>query len=97
MDLCIFSAREQMYFKEKLTIHTLSTEICSVILQADPSTEAKVHDVRKYASSASFANNMLVGNLVEAMNWSSPATFFKFYFTQTEPLHRPVTLPGMSQ
>ena len=64
---------------------------------ADPETKTKVHDVRKYASSCSFANTMLVGNLVEAMNWSSPATFFKFYFTQTEPLNRPVALPGLNQ
>lgn len=62
---------------------------------ADPVTnrKVKVHDVRKYASSYAFLNTMLVGELVSAMNWSSPVTFFKFYFTQTEPLDRPVSLP----
>ena len=83
--------------QKELTIHTLSKNICQIILMADPETKTKVHDVRKYASSCSFANTMLVGNLVEAMNWSSPATFFKFYFTQTEPLNRPVALPGLNQ
>ena len=79
--------------QEKMTIHTLSTQICSIILQADPSTKAKVHDVRKYAASCALAETMLVGDLLSAMNWSSPATFMKFYLTQTEPLNRPVTLP----
>ena len=60
---------------------------------ADPETKTKVHDVRKYASACSYANTMLTGDLVQAMNWSSPVTFFKFYFCQTEPLNRPVTLP----
>ena len=80
-------------FKEKLTIHALSMQISSVILQADPSTKAKVHDIRKYAASCALAQTMLVGDLVSAMNWSSPATFMKFYLTQTEPLKRPVSLP----
>ena len=86
------------YDKNKeITIHTLSKNICQIILRADPATKAKVHDIRKYASSVSFANTMLVGNLVEAMNWSSPAIFFKFYFTQTEPLNTLVALPGTNQ
>ena len=80
-------------YKEVMTVHALSTQICSVILQADPSTKAKVHDVRKYAASCALAETMLVGDLVSAMNWSSPATFMKFYLTQTEPLTRPVVLP----
>ena len=78
---------------EKFTIHGLSTQICSMILQADPSTRAKIHDVRKYAASCALAETMLVGDLVSAMNWSSPGTFMKFYLNQTEPLTRPVALP----
>ena len=80
---------------KSLSIYKLSTHICQLILMADPVTnrKVKVHDVRKYASSYAFLNTMLVGELVSAMNWSSPVTFFKFYFTQTEPLDRPVSLP----
>ena len=76
-----------------LTIHKLSAHICSIIRLADDVAKIKPHDVRKYASSCSFVNTMLVGDLVSAMNWSSPATFFKFYFSQTEPLSTPVALP----
>ena len=79
--------------KEKFTVQGLSTQICSVILQADPSARAKIHDVRKYAASCALAETMLVGDLVSAMNWTSPGTFMKFYLTQTEPLTRPVALP----
>ena len=82
-----------------LTIHKLSKHICQLILMADHVTRGRVkaHDVRKYASSYAFLNTMLVGELVSAMNWSSPVTFFKFYFTQTEPLRRPVSLPVLNQ
>ena len=83
--------------KKTLTIHKLSYHICQFIRLADPVTRIRAHDVRKYASSCSFVNTMLVGDLVSAMNWSSPATFFKFYFTQTEPLCTPVALPVGNQ
>ena len=80
-----------------LTVHKLSYHICQIIRLADPVAKIKVHEVRKYASSCSFVNTMLVGDLTSAMNWSSPATFFKFYFTQIEPLSTPVTLPVSNQ
>ena len=47
-----------------LTKHQLSTHICRLILEADPLTAAKVHDVRKYASSYALAKTMLVGDLM---------------------------------
>ena len=78
---------------KKLTIHQLSTQICQLIFQADNTTQANVHDIRKYATSCALAETMLVGDLVSAVNWSSPAVFYKFYLTQTEPLTRPVSLP----
>ena len=78
---------------KKLSVHGLSTLICSLILQADPSTKAKVHDVRKYAASYALAETMLMGNLISTMNWSSSAVFVKFYLTQTVPLTRPASLP----
>ena len=82
--------------QKTMTIYSLSKYICEVILMADPATKAKVHDVRKYASACSYANNMLTGDLVQAMNWSSPVTFFRFYFCQTEPLETQVVLPMLN-
>ena len=79
--------------QKKLTVHQLSTHICSMIVQADPVTGENVHDIRSYATSCALAETMLVGDLVSAMNWSSPSIFFKFYLTQTEPLTRQVSLP----
>ena len=79
--------------QKKMSIYSLSKHICEVILMADPGVRARVHDVRKYAASLSFTNTMATEDLMQAMNWSSPVTFFKFYFCQTEPLDRPVTLP----
>ena len=78
---------------KKFTVHGLSTQICALILQADPNTRAKVHDIRKYAASYALAETMLMGDLISTMNWSSSAIFVKFYLTQTEPLARPVSLP----
>ena len=46
---------------KKLTVHGLSTLTCLLILQADPSTKAKVHDIRKYAASYALAETMLKG------------------------------------
>ena len=38
---------------------------------------------------------MLVGDLIEDVNWSTPAIFYKFYFMQTEHPGIPVScLPG---
>ena len=76
-----------------LTIYKLGSHICQLIRLADPVSKIRVHDVRKYASSHGLVNAMLIGELVSAMNWSSPVTFFKFYFTQMEPVDRPVSFP----
>ena len=77
-----------------LTKHMLSTEICKLILEADPTVKAKVHDVRKYAASYSLAETMASPDeLSKAIGWNSPSTFFRFYMTSTEPLTRSVSLP----
>ena len=80
-----------------LTVHKLTSHICQIIRLADPVAKIKVHEVRKYASSLSFINSMLVGELTSAMNWKSPAAFYKFYFTQVEPPKTPVILPVNNQ
>ena len=73
----------------------LSTEICKLIVQADPGTKAKVHDIRSYASSTALAFTMITpSELADAIGWSSPETFFKFYRKAIEPLTREVSLPG---
>ena len=79
-----------------LSIQQLSSHISALIKLAEPGSKAKVHEVRKYAASHSFAETMIVGDLVSALEWSGPAVFYKHYFTQTETLSRPVRLPTNS-
>ena len=79
--------------KKNLSLPQIRQHICSLITEADPDTKAKVHDIRKFAASCSLQQDMLVGDLTEDFNWSSPAVFYKFYFMQTEALQRPVSLP----
>ena len=80
---------------KELTKHQLSMEVCKLILSADPGTKAKVHDVRSYASSCSLAMTMITPTeLAEAIGWSSPVTFYKFYRKAIDPLYRKVSLPG---
>ena len=80
---------------KELTKHQLSTEICKLILSADPGTKAKVHDIRSYASSCALASTMITPTeLAQAIGWSSPATFYKFYRTAIEPLSREISWPG---
>ena len=81
---------------QKINVNQLSVQICKLILEADPNTKTRVHDVRKYASSYSLAETMLVGDLVSSIHWSSPTIFFKFYLTPTDPLVLPVSLPGVT-
>ena len=76
-----------------ITLSQLRYHICSLITEADPDTRAKVHDIRKYAASITLQQDMLVGDLIEDFNWSSPATFYKFYFMQTENPGMPVSTP----
>ena len=76
-----------------LTLSQLKYQICSLITEADPNTRAKVHDIRKYAASISLQQDMIVGDLIEDFNWSSAATFYKFYFMQTEHPGMPVSIP----
>ena len=80
---------------KELTKNQLSTEVCKLIIKADPGTRAKVHDVRSYASSTSLATTMITPTeLAESIGWSSPQTFYKFYRKAIEPLTREVSLPG---
>jgi len=83
--------------QKPLTVHQLSTQVCKLILRADPSSRAKVHDVRKYAASCCLAETMDVSDMVTALQWSSESTFFKYYLAPTAPLSVPVILPGTSR
>ena len=76
-----------------LTVQQLGSHIRSLIKTADPSSKVKTHDIRKLAASHSFVETMVIGDLVSNFNWSSPAVFYKHYFTQAETLSRPVSLP----
>ena len=82
--------------KRPLTHSQLRYQICSLITEADPDTHAKVHDIRKYAASIILQQDMLVGDLIEDFNWSSPATFYKLYFMQTEHPGMPISIPARS-
>ena len=77
-----------------LTLAQLRYQICALITEGDPDTRAKVHDIRKYAASITLQQDMLVGDLIQDFNWSSSATFYKFYFMQTEHPGRPVSTPA---
>ena len=80
---------------KELSKHQLSTEICKLILSADPGTKARVHDIRSYASSCALAATMITPTeLAQSIGWSSPATFYRFYRTAIEPLSKEVSLPG---
>ena len=79
--------------EKPLTVQQLSSHISALIKLAEPGSKAKVHEVRKYAASYSFAETMIVGDLVSTLEWSGPAIFYNHYFTQTETLSRPVRLP----
>ena len=83
--------------QKPLTKHQLSTHICKLILNADPETRVKVHDIRKYAASCSLAETMDVAGMVNALQWKSPQTFYKFYMSPTIPLTLPVTLPRVDE
>ena len=77
----------------QLTVQQLGAHVRSLIKMADPLCKVSVHEVRKYSASYSFAESMVVGDLVSTFQWSSPAVFYRHYFTQPETLSRPVKLP----
>ena len=80
--------------QKQMSIYQLSTTICKLIQTAEPSVKATVHDVRKYASSQSLLETMQISEVVEAVNWRSPHTFWKYYMFPTKPLVRAAILPG---
>ena len=73
--------------KEKeLSISQLGAHVRALIKLADPASKVKVHRVRKMSASHSFAESMVVGDLMSTFQWSSPAVFYRHYFTQPETL-----------
>ena len=78
---------------KSLTIKKLSYHICSLIVEADPDTKARVKDVRAYAASFSLEQTMLLGQLIHEIGWSSAVMFFKHYCVPVETLDRAVALP----
>ena len=80
--------------QKSLTKQQLSNQIRKLILKAEPDAPGKAHDIRKYAASCSLAETMDVSGMVNALQWKSPKTFYKFYLSPTAPLTVPVTLPN---
>ena len=79
--------------RKPLSKQQLSNYICKLINEADSSGPARVHDIRKYAASCSLAETMDVTGMIDALQWKSPQTFYKFYMSPTPPLAVPATLP----
>ena len=79
--------------KKELSISQLGAHVRALIRMADPTSKVKVHEIRKMAASYSFAESMIVGDLVSTFQWSSPAVFYRYYFTQPETLSKPVVFP----
>ena len=79
-----------------LSIKQLSTTVCKLILQADPTVRATVHDVRKFSAAFTLSETMQTANMIDALHWRSPHTFWKYYMCTTPPLNRAVVLPGTS-
>ena len=76
-----------------LTVQQLSKTVCNLILTAEPGVKASVHDIRKYASSMALAETMDITEVMRAVKWKSPHTFWKFYMAPTEPLTIQAVLP----
>ena len=89
----IFRSAKRGKGKKELSKFQLSKEICALILAADPSAKAKVHDIRKFASSYALAKTMATEDLVKEIGWSSSKTFYKYYLVQTDILPMAVPLP----
>ena len=79
-----------------LSIKQLSTSVCKLILQADPTVKATVHDVRKFSAAFTLSETMQTENMIHTLHWRSPHTFWKYYMFTTPPLNRAVVLPGTS-
>ena len=59
-----------------LTVQQLDSHISALKRLAEPDSKAKVHEVHKYAASYSFAETMIVWDLVSALEWSELAVFY---------------------
>ena len=66
------------FYPKNLTIHQLSIHVCSLILQADPTTKASLNNVCEYTASSELTETMLVGDLIAEFSWSSPSKLYKY-------------------
>ena len=66
-----------------ITVQQLSSHISALIKFAEPSSKAKakVCEVHKYVAAYSFAETMIVGDLVSALEWNGPVIYYNHYFT----------------
>ena len=77
----------------RLSIQQLSTEVCRLIVQAEPQAKAKIHDIRKFAASTALAESMNLGKVIETIGWKTVNVFLKSYLFETQPLKTNVSLP----
>ena len=79
-----------------LTQFELSKLVCQHVLNGDPSAKAKVHDIRKFASSLSLMKHRDVKDVLTAMDWKSSRAFFKHYLMILPRPSQAVSIPGGS-
>ena len=69
-----------------MSFNQLSTTVRKLIHMADPSVKATLHDVCKYAASQSLLETMKVSEVIEAVNWKSPHTFWETLYVPRKTL-----------
>ena len=79
-----------------MPIYTLSRLICQFINTACPRSSAKVHDIRKFASSIALIKCLDITFVTSTMKWSSPSTFIKFYLSPTTVPQLQIVTPGQT-
>ena len=96
IDLYWSNSVQSVTTQKRMSVYQLSTTVCKLIHKAEPSVKATIHDVRKYAASQSILETMKVSEVIEAINWKSPHTFWKRYMFPAKPLIRQAVLPGVA-
>ena len=72
----------------------LADKIVLFINQADPSSGASIHQIRKLAASLNFLQYLDFEGLRKYTGWKSPRVFFKHYLKPIEQLSVPIVAAG---
>ena len=80
--------------EKRLSKFELSKIVCQHVLNGDPSAKAKVHDIRKLASSLSLMEHRDIKDVLSAMEWKSSSAFYKHYLTILARPNQTISIPG---